>query len=127
MDYDNLMQKLEAIVAVRTPQYVSLSRPRFDEKLLKAHALLARLYAAEGERAEAHDHFRAAEQEFLTMCRVKTQEPQYFAGGREGFKRLREQERATERQLARYQAMLVGIANEVGHDATQLFAAPTRV
>ena len=119
-----MIGKLEGIVRERTPQYVSWSNPQYDEKLMKAHYLLAKLYGREGITTQAHAHFRDAENEFFDMCRVRTKQPDYVSGDK-GFRRLREINRRIERELEHYKGKLFGIANEIGYDATDLILAPT--
>jgi len=119
------IQMLEGVVKARTPQYISLSNPQFDEKLLKAHYLLARLYAREGDLTQAQAHFKDAENEFFNMCQVRTQQPKYISGGLEGFRKVREQERQTEKELEGYRSRLFGVADKMGYDATSLLLAPT--
>ena len=125
MDTEKTIERLERIVRERTPQYVSINEPRYDEKLMKTHYLLAKLYEREGNTSEAHDHLRQAEHEFFSMCEVETQKQQYISGGLEEFRKFIEQERKTEKRLEHYRGKLLGIANEIGYNATTLLLTPT--
>jgi len=122
---DKIIQKLEGVVKDRTPQYISLSNPQHDEKLMKAHYLLAKLYGRKRDTSQAHDHFRQAEYEFLNLCLAKTQEQKYVVGGLEGFRKFRAQEKKTEKRLENYKGKLFSIADEIGYDATSLLLFPT--
>ena len=123
MDTQRIIQKLECVVRVGIP-LISLNVPKFDEKLLKAHYLLARLYGDKGDTSEAHSHLRQAEHEFFNMCRVETEELIYISGGLEGFRQFREQERKTEKRLEHYRRKLFDIANKIGYDVTNLLLVP---
>jgi len=118
-------QVLEATVRQRTPTYVSLNNPQYNQELMEAHLELATIYGTDGVTEQAHSHLRAAKHEFLNMCRVETQQPQYITGGKEGFQRFREQKRATERRLEKYKARLVEAAHKVGYDSMNLMFIPT--
>jgi hypothetical protein len=118
-------QVLEATVKERTPTYVSLNNPQYDQELMEAHLELATIYDAEGNTAQAHSHFRNAEHEFSNMSRVETQQPKYIVGGKEGFHRFQEQKRASEERLADYKARLVETADKIGYDAMSLMFIPT--
>ena len=125
MNTRKLIEKLEKVVKVRTPQYVSFNHPQYDEKLMKAHSLLANLYEQEGNKSQAHSHFRQAEHEFVNMCRVETGKHQYISGGLEGFRKFQAQERETEKRLEQYRGKLLDIANKMGYISTDLLFAPT--
>lgn len=125
MNTQRLIQKLEGVVRERTPQYVSLSNPQYDKKLMKAHYLLARIYGKEGNTKQAHSHFREAEHEFLNMCRIEIQQPEYFTSGKEGFQRFREQKRIIKRRLEYCQHKLFEIADKIGYDTIGLLWAQT--
>lgn len=118
-------QVLEATVKERTPTYVSLNNPQYDQELMEAHLELATIYDAEGNVAQAHSHFRDAEHEFFNMSRVETQQPKYIIGGKEGFQRFQEQKDAIERRLGDYKTMLVETASKIGYDAMNLMFIPT--
>lgn len=118
-------QVLEATVQKRTPYYVSLNNPQYDQELMEAHLELATIYDADGVTEQAHSNFRAAENEFANMCRVETQQPQYIMGGKEGFQRFREQKRANERRLEGFKARLVQVADKIGYDSMSLMFIPT--
>ena len=116
MNTKRTIEKLEGIVKARTPEYVSISNPQFDEKLLKAHYLLAKLYARNKNTTQARAHLKHAEYEFSNMCQVRTMQKEYISGGLEGFRKFREQERQTEKELEFYKNKLLGIAQKIGYD-----------
>ena len=118
-------QVLEATVRQRTPHYVSLNNPQYDQELMEAHLELATIYKADGATEQAHSHLRAAEHEFFNMCRVETQQPQYIMSRKEGFQRFKEQKRATERRLEEYKSRLVETAHKIGYDPMSLMFIPT--
>ena len=118
-------QVLEAIVKQRTPTYVSLNNPQYDQELMGAHLELATIYGADGVTEQAHSHLRAAEHEFFNMSRVETQKPKYIMGGKEGFQRFQEQKDAIERRLGDYKTQLVETADKIGYDAMSLIFIPT--
>ncbi len=118
-------QVLEATVQKRTPQYINLNNPQYDQELMEAHLELAAIYDADGNVEQAHSHFRAAEHEFFNMSRVETQKPMYIIGGKEGFQRFQERRDAIERRLGEYKTRLVEIADKIGYDAMGLMFIPT--
>lgn len=118
-------QALEATVKQRTPHYVILNNPQYDQELMEAHIELATIYNADGAAEQAYSHLRAAEDEFFNMCRVETRQPLYILGGKEGFQRFREQKRSTERRLEGYKARLVETAQKIGYDRRSLISIPT--
>jgi hypothetical protein len=118
-------QVLEATVQQRTPQYVSLNNPQYDQELMKAHLELATIYDTEGNVEQAHSNFRAAEHEFSNMSSVETQKPNYIWGGKEGFQKFQEQKDAIERRLGDYKTRLVETADKIGYDAMSLMFIPT--
>src|SRR3989338_11313865 len=100
MNTQRLIVNLERIVRERTPEYESLDHPRFDEKLLKAHYLLARLHSRQSNTEWAHSHFRKAESEFYRMCeeRIKRAKESDYFSDEEGLERLRARNRAIEKE-----------------------------
>jgi len=125
MNTKRIIDELEGIVAERTPEYVNLNAPQADEKLMKAHYLLAKLYEKKGDKIQASANFKAAEHEFYDLCRVETEQSDYVIGGLEGFRALEEKERKVERKLERFKGKLFKIATKLGHDATHLHYIPT--
>jgi|TARA_Y100000310_G_C20320929_1_gene640707 hypothetical protein len=118
-------QVLEATVQKRTPQYISLNNPQYDQELMEAHLELATIYDAEGNVAKAHSNFSAAEHEFSNMSRVETQQPKYIMVGKEGFQRFQEQKSAIEKRLGDYKSRLVETAGKIGYDTMNLMFIPT--
>lgn len=126
MDRREMIKKLEIVVQKRTPQYTKFNNPSFDEKLMKAHYLLAEIYASQGNSGEARSHLKEAEYEFINMCRVETQKSKdkYFSG-KEGFRKLKEEERKTEKRLESYKGKLFDVADKIGYNTTNILFAPT--
>ena len=118
-------QVLEATVKEKTPTYVSLSNPQYDQELMEAHLELSTIYHTEENVVQAHSHLKAAEHEFSNMSRVETQEPKYIVGGKEGFHRFQEQKTATEKRLVNYKSRLFETAVKIGYDTMNLMIIPT--
>lgn len=64
------IEELEAIVEERTQGHESVFNPRYDEKLMVAHYMLAEAYNA-ADNARAQEHFRQAVSQFGAMRRLK--------------------------------------------------------
>lgn len=121
----NRKQILEATVKERTPQYISLNNPQYNQELMEAHLELAIIYDAEGNVAKAHSNLMVAEQEFSNMSKVETKLPKYIMGGENGFRRFQEQKDVIERRLEDYKTRLVETADKIGYDAMNLMFIPT--
>ena len=116
---------LKATVKEITPQYINLNNPKYNVKLIETHLELATIYDAEGDKGQAHSHFRAAENEFSNMSRVESRKPEYFVGTKEGFQRFKEQKGAVEKRLEDYKTRLVKTADKIGYDIMNLISIST--
>ena len=126
MNTKKVIQKLEDFVKARTPEYVHSNKPKFDEKLLKAHYLLAKLYARDKDTmTHAHVNLQYAENEFRNMCLVRTKQPAYISGDLEEFKIFIEQRTKTEKELESYKNKLLKIAQKIEYDLDMILVIPT--
>jgi len=117
-------QILEGTVQDRTPQYISSNNPQYDEKLMKAHYLLATVYGKEGNTEQAHSHLRAAGHEFSNMCIVRTKQPEYITKDFDS-QALKQRNSDIEKELDHFRGKLLKIADKIGYDATHLLFAQT--
>jgi len=121
MDYKKLTQQLERIVEKRTPQYISINRPEADEKLMKAHLLLAKIYGNDGHKQEAKKHLIEARMEFSHLCSMESNKNQYITNSKEGWEKFQAQERATDKKLRNYQHRIADTAQKIGLESSDLF------
>jgi hypothetical protein len=116
-------EQLEGVVRERTPQYVILNNPQYDEELLRAHIELAEIYGEEGKRETAQEHLRTAESELFNMCRVRTNQPTYIRSDTD-FKAVARREKEFDGKLSAYRSQMWDVAEKIGYDATSLVLAP---
>lgn len=116
MDKENLIQNLEGKVKKRTPEYIQIDKPkRGDEKLLKSHILLSKLYGEKGKEGKASQHYRSAVRELGNISKTELSKFKYFSGRNfQDFEEFDEKLEKTGKELRHYKKKLGKLADELG-------------
>lgn len=88
----------------------------YDERFIKANALLAKLHYKAGNKEKALEHFNYSRNEFWFMVGIETSRPKYFATGivLRGLEKL---DKETMNRINRHKKKLISLAEVIGEGA----------